>query len=262
MSRLKRIITDFWGLCAVCGFSVGFRWLLAVITHFRASIRAGHLQLADNVLGDGPIPVRMGNARAQLTCYKVLTGIRETWVRDGYLGHGFLKIAPDALVVDLGSNMGAVTTLALAHGAGVRVVAVEADPNELPLLQKNLDLNGWADRVTIINAFIGGRTETQQQLLATDRAANVPTITQEELLNRIGRRINFLKCDIEGSEFELFSPPSPLLAASDQIAIEIHPHAGDADKLIAQLTSAGFELQTHVEPPTLTVLGRRPASTK
>ena len=174
MARLKRIITDFWGLCTVCGFSVGFRWLLAVITHFRASIRAGHLQLADGVLGDGPIAVRLGNARAKLICYRVLTGIRETWVRDGYLGHGFLKIAPDALVVDLGSNMGAVTTLALAHGPAVRVFAVEADPAELPLLQRNLDLNGWADRVTIINAFIGGRTQTQRELLATDRRAPFP----------------------------------------------------------------------------------------
>ncbi len=258
MGRLKRILTDFFGLCAVCGVGVGVRWLLAVASRFRACRRAGNLQPADAVLGDGPISVRLGHAKARLTADRVLTGIRETWVRDGYLGRGFLTIAPDATVVDLGCNMGAVTTLALAHGPAVRVVAVEADPHECLRIQRNLELNGWSVRAQVINAFIGGPTACQQRLAGTDRARGVGIISEDELLDRVGGRINFLKCDIEGSEFALFSDSSRLLGASDQIAMEIHPTEGDARQLLERLKSAGFELRTHTEPPTITVLCRRP----
>jgi FkbM family methyltransferase len=261
LRRIQIIAGDFWGLVRVCGPWIALRWLVAIVIRFPECRRAGNLQPADAWLGDGPITVRKGRARAKLTCFRVLTGIRETWVRDEYLGNGFLHIAPDATVVDLGSNMGGFTTLALAHGAQVRVVAVEADPLECRRLQKTLAINGWTDRVTIVNAFIGGRTRMQDELSATERGGRVPTITQAELLELAGNRVSLLKCDIEGSEFELCAPPTasatPLLAAAEQIAMEVHPHAGEARRVIEYLKSLGFELNIVNHPPTLMVLGRR-----
>ena len=199
----------------------------------------------------------MRGARARLTGDHVLTGIREIWVRDVYLGHGYLTIPPSGTVVDLGTNMGALTTLALAHGNQVRIVAVEADPAECQRLRKNLELNGWIDRATIVNAFVGGQTQFQQQLALAERSASVSTVSEQELLDRAGGRISFLKCDIEGSEFQLFNSGSPLLAASDQIAIEIHPDEGNSEQMLELLKAAGFKLQIEYSSPTVTVLGRR-----
>lgn len=262
MSQLKKILSDFRGLCAVCGMGVACRWLIAIATRFNQCRREGNLQPADAALGDGPFTVRMGNARALLAGARAITNIREVWVRDAYLGRGYLVISPDACVVDLGSNIGAFTCLALAHGPGVRVVAIESDPAECTRLRRNLELNGWQSRAEVINAFIGGQTQFQQEQLSTERCKSTPTIGQDKLLQHVGGRINFLKCDIEGSEFDLFSEESMLLDATDQIAMEIHPHAGDVQAMIDRLKLAGFELMTHQDPPTVTVLGRRPSTRK
>jgi FkbM family methyltransferase len=259
MHHLRIVAADFRGLCNVCGLWVAVRWLLGVIWHFGACRRVGNLQPADAVIGDGPIAVRQGKARAMITCYRVLSGVREIWVRDVYLGRGFLSIAPDGVVVDLGANMGAFTLLALAHGANVRVVAVEADPVECGRFEKNLALNGWADRTKIVRAFVGGRTQFQVDLAATGRTAAVPTIDPAQLLAMAGGQIDLLKCDIEGSEFELFASAGPLLAACRQIAMELHPDAGDPTQVIELLRSNGFEVRHGTHGPTVLAQARRAA---
>jgi hypothetical protein len=66
-----------------------------------------------------------------------------------------------------------------------------------------------------------------------------------------------LKCDIEGSEFAMFANPGPLLAATLQIAAELHPDSGDVDAAISQLREMGFELQLQEQPPTILLRGRR-----
>jgi FkbM family methyltransferase len=257
MRQLRIIAADFAGLCAVCGPVVGFRWLAAVVLRLGACRRAGNLQPADAMLGDGPISVRLGNARARLVCYRVLTGVRETWVRDSYLGHGFLSIPRNARVIDLGSNMGNFTALALGHGPDVRVLAVDADPTECRRLQQTLAVNGWTDRVDAVNAFVGGRSRYQEELLASGQCATVGNISADDLIRRAGGSVDFIKCDIEGSEFALFAAGSPLFAATNQIAMELHPHAGNPLALIALLEANGFEVRRKDQGPTITVLARR-----
>jgi hypothetical protein len=88
--------------------------------------------------------------------------------------------------------------------------------------------------------------------------ASVPWITQREILEALGARsVNLLKCDIEGSEFELFSEENPLLEITDQISMEVHPDLGDAAALLERLRGAGFELTCDEYPPTIVVRGTR-----
>jgi FkbM family methyltransferase len=256
LRQLRIIASDAWGLRRVCGAGIALRWLAAIALRFPQCRREGNLQPADAAVGDGPIAVRYGHAKTLFACQRPLTGIREIWVRDEYLEGGYLSITPGSTVVDLGCNKGAFTTLALAHGA--RVVAVEADPVEILGLEKILALNNWSQRVRIINAFVGGRTRYQNELLATHRCAAVGNITPQELLDLAGGPIDLLKCDIEGSEFELLISAGPLIAASRQIAVELHPQAGDPQKVIQLLNSQGFEVKTFTHGPTVMALCRRP----
>jgi FkbM family methyltransferase len=258
LRSLRIIASDFRGLCRVCGPIVAFRWLLAILLNFKACRRAGNLQPADAALGDGPFHLRLRNARATVAGKLVLTGIREIWVRDPYL-NDFLTIPENATVVDLGANMGLFTILALASGRGVRVLAVEADPNECARLRATLAANGFESRATIINAFVGGTTSFQSDLKSTPRAAGVPTITEDEIISKLGPvPIHFLKCDIEGSEFDLLKNPGPLLAVTEQFAAELHPHAGDGNAAISQLQKLGFQTLRRDHPPTTLIQARRP----
>jgi FkbM family methyltransferase len=257
LRSLQIIASDFAGLWRVCGPRVALRWLWAICVHFGQCRRAGNLQPADAALGSGPFRVRLRNSSAILSGNQVLTGIREIWVRDPYLGD-FLAIPEDATVVDLGANMGVFTALALGHGPGVKVLSIEADPNECVRLRATLAVNDPDCRATVVNAFVGGITAFQSDLKTSDRASAIPTISEEEVLARAGGGpVHFLKCDIEGSEFALLKSPGPLFAAAIQFAAELHPDSGDVDAAIAQLQKMGFEVLRRDHPPTTLVQARR-----
>ena len=142
MTSIARIIiSDFVGLIRVCGVAVACKWLLAIICHFPSCIKRRDLHPADRALGFGPFRAKYGKAHAQICA--PINGIREIWVRDAYLGKGFLSIPPNATVVDIGANNGNFTILALAHGPGVRVVCVEPSISANKICERQVKLNGW-----------------------------------------------------------------------------------------------------------------------
>ena len=178
-----------------------------------------------------------------MTGRQVISGIREIWVRNVYLRHGYLCIGPRAVVVDLGANMGNFTLLALAHGPGVKVVAVEPNREHNELLRRQAALNGWADRVALDRCFIGGRGGVQRGLLDHPDCSDARFVDQETFVKRHDLvEIDFLKCDIEGGEFELFASETLLLDISRQLAIEVHDHAGDRHEFTRMLERRGFEV--------------------
>lgn len=257
----QMLLHDTLGMARVCGPVVTARWLLALGQRLPQVLRDRNLHPADAALGEGPFAVRLRGARARVVGEHVISGVREIWVRDVYLGGGFLAIRDGDTVVDLGANMGNFTLLALGHGPRVRVVSVEANPLTVPALGRSLAENpGFPSRATVINAFVGGEGAVQRSLRGRPGGGEVPTLREAELLER-GRleRIDFLKCDIEGSEFELLGPDSLLLAMTRQIAIEVHRVPGhDADAFAPMLERLGFEVRvSHVGAQDLTLLGRR-----
>ena len=240
---LRVIARDFTGLCRVCGVFTAARWLFAVCATGPSCGRAGNLQPADRKLGEGPFRARSEHGAAMLTGEQVISGIREIWVRNVYLRRGYLEIAPDAVVVDLGANMGNFTLLALAHGPGVKVVGAEPNLALNERFRRQMALNGWADRVALDRCFIGGRDGVQQELLGNPDCSGAEFLDQEAFVKRHGlERIDFLKCDIEGGEFRLFGPESLLLKTTRQLAVEVHDHAGDRHEFIKMLERSGFEV--------------------
>jgi hypothetical protein len=54
--------------------------------------------------------------------------------------------------------------------------------------------------------------------------------------------ISFLKCDIEGAEFELLQHDRECLAAIGNLSIEVHRSSGDPARLANLLEEAGFDV--------------------
>ncbi len=250
MGHLKVIMSDAMGLARVCGPMVALRWLLAIATRFGEVRRKGNLQPADLAMGAGPYTCRLGKARARLSAPKVVSGIREIWVRDVYLRGGFLTINDGDQIVDLGCNKGNFTCLALGHGPAVRCVSVEVNTDQVARLRSQLELNGFADRTQVVHAFVGRDRAQSEKLrdLIGDAGRGVEIISEDELIERCGiERIDFLKCDIEGSEFDLLTEDSRLLAMTRQIGIEVHKDVGDAEAFLAMLERQGFEVNRGME---------------
>jgi FkbM family methyltransferase len=239
----KIVVNDFYGLSRVGGLRMAIRWLLSIHKTSARCFRERSLLPADLSLGEGPFRVCFNGKKAILQGPSAISGIREIWVRNVYLGERYLQIDEDSMVLDLGANIGIFTILALAHGAGVRVVAVEPGRVLNQVFLKNLEINGWQERVTLLSSFIGGRTEMQMHMSQSPQYQQANWVAQEDLIDLCRlEKIDFLKCDIEGSEFALFTQASPLLRIARQLAIELHDSGGDRIQFLNMLAKGGWEI--------------------
>ena len=257
---LKKIASDFEGIREVFGTSLALRWLANIGLHAPECLRTHNLHAADMAMGEGPFTAHPRNGAgpgAKLLGAWGFAGAREIWVRDVYLGGGHFRLRPGDTVVDLGANRGVFTARALAEQPAARVIAVEPRASDVELLHRTVELNGWQGRVRICRCFVGGVTEWQERLLSQEKGeyGDAPFVDEATLFrdNDI-TRIDFLKCDIEGSEYTLLTPDSRILAITRQLAMELHDFGGDPQALLGMLRQKGFETVNYRQSPSDIIL--------
>lgn len=239
---LSKLVSDFKGIARVVGIGTALRWLACVVATLPSALKTRNLLAADRMMGTGPFRVRHAIGTALLTGEDAFSGLREIWVRDVYAGGGFLRIPDHGTVVDLGANMGNFSAMALAANTTARLIAIEPSAPLGARWATTMAINGFEGRAQLCRAFIGIFTAKQQHHFESDPAYNdVPTINEDEFLKRYAiDHIDFLKCDIEGSEFFMTEATSHLLDITDRIAIEVHDFGGDPQYFLDTLRSRGF----------------------
>ena len=156
-----------------------------------------------------------------------IKSIREVVEKRAYRRKGF-ELDGMAEWVDLGANVGAFTVLVASLGC--RVTSYEPDPDNFALLERNVALNGFEDRVNLVRAAVvahAGGTATlhvngarknfwRNSLIKAWRGGSsvqVPTVHFGDLLHVWSTA--GLKVDTEGSEMPLLEAlttrPSPRL---------------------------------------------------
>jgi len=150
---------------------------------------------------------------------------------------------PGGTAIDAGAFIGRhALAYARAVGSGGRVVAVEPLPGNFRLLEHNVRRNGYA-QVTCVRCALGAaegeidlaydrETSTASAVRPLPRHLWVGLRTLDSLAAEWGiNRIDLLKIDVEGAEYDVLQGAQQLLAASPQarLAIEIHPWAVAAD---------------------------------
>ena len=112
-------------------------------------------------------------------------------------------------------------------------------------IKRNLSANGFGERCVIRNAFIGEAT-TEWAREFRGKHAEVPSLDIDEFFGGLGR-IDFLKCDIEGSEFGLFKRGGSWHKNIREMSIEYHWNRSDGERLEALIRDLGFmtELKDH-----------------
>jgi hypothetical protein len=143
------------------------------------------------------------------------------------------SLSPAATVIDVGSSIGDFV-VSLRNSDVAQVLAVDPDASVAPMFRRNVENNGMADRVTLINAVVG------------TGSWDVPSVTLDELFERFGvERCALLKVDCEGGEYELFRcASSGILARVDYIVMECHRRAGDEfERMSDRLKGEGFQIR-------------------
>jgi FkbM family methyltransferase len=189
--------------------------------------------------------------------------------REIFIDHFYepLEAPPNAVVLDIGANIGAVTLYWAVGRPDISFHAYEPNPESCATLRKNIEANRMLAQVTIYAEAISG-TRGQLDLwvnvpttLSTSygdppaegaRKVSVPAVTLDDAWERTGRSpIWMLKIDTEGAEGDILEAASDAMLGSVQTAcIEWHDNIvpGVRARCLARLRAAGFTYHERFHP--------------
>ncbi len=159
-------------------------------------------------------------------------GVREIFIRNCYFRHHDIDFSKIKTVIDLGGNRGLFSTFCAAFAS--KIIVIEPNPVYNEVIAVNINNVNPQLKPVIINKFVGGKGLVQR--------ANESNISFDQIITEhvIGI-IDFLKIDIEGSEFGLFEDGLPF----DKIrylSLEVHRDYGDPEILVRILKDNGFNV--------------------
>lgn len=245
---VRRFGRDLRDVARATGVATTAAYLGGVVRTLPEIARTRSLVPADERMAGRIWPFQVACARVPVQVPvdgTMFAGAREMYARRVY----FPPIAPaltiplGGTVVDLGANHGLFTCLA-AHVAA-RVVAVEAQSGFVATITAAARASGGRAEVTVEHALIGAGSglvaDPDWVTAASDYETRPPVIGLTDLLDRHGlATVDFMKIDIEGSEFALFDDDPAWLARTSRIAMEVHTEFGDPGRLRTLLEGAGF----------------------
>ena len=224
---------------SVLGIKLYLHYVANLIIQMPKILQYGDLRYLDKVMGSSAKRFYYRNSAFIFDCQfcdehleedSFAFGLaREIYIRDCYFKwHPSFVYENAKTVVDLGANR--VAFSALMTNQADLIVSVECSEQYAPIISHNLNGNSFSNYF-IETAFIGEGGEVDSDL---------PTITIQELLKQHGiKSVDFMKLDIEGSEFSLFTSDD-WLQYINAISMEIHPKHGNPNMIVQAISKHGF----------------------
>jgi len=180
-----------------------------------------------------------------------LSVINELAFTDPYLGPGYVTVAPDAIVVDVGANIGDFAVQAARRCPQGRVVAVEPLRSAGGMIATQARLNGISNITwchAALSAVEGEASALQDGAFyrtPADAADPARILTLSGLMAEYGlSHIDLLKLDCEGAEWDILPGAEALLPRVSQICMEYHHEGGwTAERLGTWLSGCGFTVR-------------------
>jgi len=164
---------------------------------------------------------------------------------------------PGEVIVDIGANVGKYALLACKKvGEQGLVFAIDPDSDCVKVIEKNKSLNKFKNLITL-EAAMGnkdGQVEFYQSLDGARHSTtwippheattiNVKQITLDSLFKKYNlKKIDWLKIDAEGAEYEIFIGSKNSLNYTKNILLEIHTKVLE-DKCKTILQQFGFQMK-------------------
>ena len=168
--------------------------------------------------------------------------IREDGIWEPYETSLLLSmLRPGDVFVDVGANIGYFSILAASViGEGGAVFAFEPDPDNFSLLRRNIDLNRQQASIVAVQAALAADAGTGELFLSEDnlgdhqiyatgddrRSLPITLVNGSDYLGHRLSRMDLLKIDTQGSEYQVIAGLLPLLVAlptPPRILIELTP---------------------------------------
>ena len=153
------------------------------------------------------------------------------------------------IVIDVGAHIGPYTLkTAKRVGLNGKVIAIEADPGNFDILNRNVQLNKLTNVIALNYAAYSKEDKIRLYLLKVDKSSytkyntimidraqhnneknfvEVKANTLDYLLQSIGinhEQVNWIKIDVEGAEFDVLKGAKNILSKSKDISLLIEIH--------------------------------------
>jgi FkbM family methyltransferase len=170
-----------------------------------------------------------------------------------FLRSTYSGLESDTVVLDIGANIGAFSLYAAKSAKVQKVYAIEPCRESMEILQRNIVANQLQDIIVPLRAVVCGSKpgELVQFPVVSDPSNNslnadgfptepVITTTIGEVVERksLGR-VDYVKIDCEGAEYEIIREmPPALFEQFGKVVVEYH--AGRQSELIERMRSQNF----------------------
>ena len=216
-------------------------------------------------IGSHPDPVYCRVAGSDLL---VWTGIFQD---DEYQALRRWKLPADGTVLDLGGNIGAATLFFSQFIPNMRAIVVEPDAENCQMVELNCRGLIAEGRVRTVQAFVAGEAgiagiDRSGRSWAFKKVSNssaagplIPCVTMSMLIEAAGfDHVDLLKCDVEGTEAEIFAKCGQWIHRVKHLIVETHAPYWPKD-LYRDLQNAGwdFEITNEKYSPTIAIVGLR-----
>lgn len=182
----------------------------------------------------------------------------QIWLTKTYTPRGS-EIKEDNIILDVGAHIGLFSLLAAKAALKGKVYAFEPSADNFLLLKENIELNK-INNVVLIDKAVAQKSGTREFALSPDdpaghalpyeetnrRKVSIPVASLDDFIkeNNVDR-IDFLKMDCEGAEYEIFFDCSDeILKKINKISMEYHDV--DAERTVEHiknfLEKRGFDV--------------------
>jgi len=152
-------------------------------------------------------------------------------------------------VFDIGAHVGSFTVALASAVPETEVTAFEASAGRVSYLRRNIAGNGLADRVTVVQAAVGGQAGRAiligSEMVPRSAEADgelVNVVGFEDVMNSIDGAVDLVKMDCEGGEYDIVASASKsTLRRIDRLVLGYHPAPpAQVTQLFATLAEAGL----------------------
>jgi FkbM family methyltransferase len=170
----------------------------------------------------------------------------------------YFNPAQGNIMVDVGAHIGAYTIMASKHvGEKGKVIAIEADPANFKILERNIKLNHLTNVIALNIAAFSNQTKLKLYLpeqqsgrtiyntVISSRAVKehpfveVKADTLDRLLNLEGfQTIDWLKIDVEGGEYDVLKGAHNTISKSKGLSLMVEVHGSEMYRLVTELLNA------------------------
>ena len=141
-----------------------------------------------------------------------------TFGTDAFLLAAFIRTAPRARAVDLGSGTGIIPLLLCAKNKVRSAVAVELQPSFADLIRRNAILNQMEDRITVLNADVRQLTSAELGGEVELVCSNPPYLKTNAGKSNRAEEKEIARHEVHGSIYDFCAAASRLLKTKGRFA--------------------------------------------